>query len=82
VEEEGKDPIAVESLIVLNSAVEDGLWGGNIKVFEAGMPSFIKHANFRAYPGISSPSIVDYFLALTKAVLFVGAELSCFSTEE
>jgi hypothetical protein len=83
-EEEGGDPkgpnqIAVENLAVLNSAAKDGLWGGKVKIFEAGMPSVMKHANLSTYPGISG-SIVDYFLAI-EAVLFVGTPVSTFSTD-
>lgn len=81
--EEGKNTtsqnrIAVENLRVLNLANERGLWGGKVRVFEAGMPS-LKGTRFEKYPGISG-AITDYFLAV-QANLFVGSEVSSFSTD-
>jgi hypothetical protein len=82
-EKEGKNPdganqVAVENLTVLNRASVEGLWGGRVKVFEAGMPS-VKNTRYGAYPGISG-SVVDYFLAV-GAKIFVGTEVSTFSTD-
>ena len=82
-EKEGSNPdgdnqVAVENLAVLNRASVGGLWDGRVKVFEAGMPS-IKNTRFEAYPGISGAA-VDYFLAV-GAKLFVGTEVSTFSTD-
>jgi hypothetical protein len=75
---DGKNQVAVENLAVLNRASVEGLWNGTVKVFEAGMPS-IKNTRFEAYPGISGAA-VDYFLAV-GASLFVGTEVSTFSTD-
>jgi hypothetical protein len=75
---DGENQVAVENLAVLNRASMEGLWGGRVKVFEAGMPS-IKNTRFEAYPGISGAA-VDYFLAV-GANLFVGTEVSTFSTD-
>lgn len=93
-EEEGRDdrnninnrttrnPIAVENLQVLNNAIQNGLWGGSVQVFddEIGNLTVRNHAHLSAYPGISG-AIVDYFSAL-EAVVFVGTRpVSSFSTD-
>jgi hypothetical protein len=75
---DGENQVAVENVAVLNRASVEGLWGGRVKVFEAGMPS-IRNTRFEAYPGISGAA-VDYFLAV-GAKLFVGTEVSTFSTD-
>jgi hypothetical protein len=75
---DGENQVAIENLAVLNRASVEGLWGGRVKVFEAGIPS-TKNTRFKAYPGISG-SVVDYFLAV-GAKLFVGTEVSTFSTD-
>jgi hypothetical protein len=82
-EKEVADPkidneIAAENLAVLNRASMEGLWGGKVTVFEAGMPS-VETTKFAAFPGISG-SIVDYFLAV-GATVFFGTSISSFSTD-
>jgi hypothetical protein len=82
-ETEGEDPdgenqVAVENLAVLNRASVEGLWGGRVKVFEAGMPS-VNNTRYNEYPGISG-SVVDYFLAV-GAKVFVGTPVSSFSVD-
>lgn len=82
-EKEVADPsknneIAAENLAVLNRASNEGLWDGKVAVFEAGIPS-IKNTTFEAFPSISG-SVIDYFLAI-GAKLFVGTEVSTFSTD-
>jgi hypothetical protein len=75
---DGENQVAVENLAVLNRASVEGLWGGRVKVFEAGMPS-VNNTRYNAYPGISG-SVVDYFLAV-GAKIFVGTAVSTFSAD-
>jgi hypothetical protein len=78
-EREGKDAeIAAENLRLLNQAVQEGLWGGRVKVFEAGS-TILENSTFGQLAPSIGGSIVDFFLAV-EAAIFVGTEVSSFST--
>jgi hypothetical protein len=70
--------VVVRNLEALNAAQRDGLWGGRVRIFEAGVP-IVNGTRFDARPYIAG-SIVDYFLSL-DAVIFVGTPVSSFSTD-
>lgn len=67
------------NLKVLNEIVKNGLWGGRVKVMEAGI-TFVEKSNhpvYAVYPSLVG-SIVDFFLA-QNAKMFIGTEVSSWS---
>ena len=81
-EKEGTDPksknqLAVHNLQVLNGIIENGLWGGKVKVIEAGTglaENTAYHKNRLLVGGI-----INYYIAL-EAKVFVGTEVSSYSS--
>jgi hypothetical protein len=67
------------NLKVLNEIGKTGLWGGRVRVMEAGV-SFVEtsgHPVYTTYPNLVG-SIVDFFLA-QNAKMFIGTEVSSWS---
>ena len=69
-------PNRSENLEALNRAVEQGLWGGRVRVVEGGVRS-LESTPFRDRPVVFA-SVVDYALAVESEV-FVGTLMSGFS---
>jgi len=69
----------VENLAALNNAIDHGLWGGRVIVFEAGAEGAANSTIFKNYPGISG-AIIDFYLA-TEATVFIGTAVSSFSND-
>lgn len=67
------------NLKVLNEVVTNGLWGGRVKVLEAGRTFMEKsgHPYYGRFPSLMG-SIVDFFLAQNSKV-FIGTEVSSWS---
>jgi hypothetical protein len=68
------------NLKVINEIVENGMWGGKVKVVEAGS-RMIEDAGsdiFKYYSNLVG-SIVNFFLAIQSDIL-VGTQISTFST--
>eukprot|EP00586_Coscinodiscus_wailesii_P018007 CAMPEP_0172514512 /NCGR_PEP_ID=MMETSP1066-20121228/260616_1 /TAXON_ID=671091 /ORGANISM="Coscinodiscus wailesii, Strain CCMP2513" /LENGTH=210 /DNA_ID=CAMNT_0013295203 /DNA_START=288 /DNA_END=920 /DNA_ORIENTATION=+ len=70
--------LAVENLLALDYALENGLWNGRVKVFESGTVS-VKGTEFDPYPAIAG-SLVGYHLAV-NAKVFIGTEVSSWSVD-
>mmetsp|Transcript_25450 Transcript_25450/g.38106 ORF Transcript_25450/g.38106 Transcript_25450/m.38106 type:complete len:447 (+) Transcript_25450:22-1362(+) len=68
------------NLKILNELRENGMWGGKVKVVEAGSRMVEESGNdFYAYYYNFVGSIVNFFIAVQAAIL-VGTEVSTFST--
>mmetsp|Transcript_34332 Transcript_34332/g.75168 ORF Transcript_34332/g.75168 Transcript_34332/m.75168 type:complete len:511 (+) Transcript_34332:270-1802(+) len=78
-QEDESNEIAKENLQLLNDAIDNGLWDGRVQVFEAGSDILEKSKYHEFAPSIGG-SIVNYFFAV-QADLFVGTEVSSFSTD-
>lgn len=72
--------LAEENLKVLNHILAQGLWGGRVKVMEAGSKLAIesKHGIYSKYSTLSG-GIINFFMAL-QANIFVGTEVSSYSS--
>ena len=72
-------PINEYNLKVLNQLVEEGMWGGRVKVVEAGS-SLVEQAGDVFYERYSTIAggIVNMFLAIHSDI-FVGTEVSTYS---
>eukprot|EP00558_Chaetoceros_sp_UNC1202_P003899 CAMPEP_0197239928 /NCGR_PEP_ID=MMETSP1429-20130617/6327_1 /TAXON_ID=49237 /ORGANISM="Chaetoceros sp., Strain UNC1202" /LENGTH=495 /DNA_ID=CAMNT_0042699473 /DNA_START=141 /DNA_END=1628 /DNA_ORIENTATION=- len=72
--------IAEANLQALNDMVQKGLWGGKVKVLEAGgnMAMESKHEFYKRHKMLVG-SITNFFISL-HATIFVGTEVSSFST--
>lgn len=68
--------IAVENLRALDDALENGLWGGKVKVFRFGA-NVMKGTKYEKRPSISG-SMLAYFVAL-QGKIFVGTRVSSYS---
>ena len=68
------------NLKIINDMVENGMWGGKVKVVEAGskMVETIGSDFYKYYSNLVG-SIVNFFLAIQSDIL-VGTEVSTFST--
>jgi hypothetical protein len=68
------------NLKMINDIVENGMWGGKVKVVEAGskMVETIGSDFYKYYSNLVG-SIVNFFLAIQSDIL-VGTEVSTFST--
>ena len=68
------------NLNVLNEIIKSGLWGGRVKVMEAGVifAEQSRHPIYSKFPSLTG-SIVDFFLA-QNARVFIGTEVSTWST--
>jgi len=77
---EDKNEMAMYNLNALNEIVSKGLWGGRVKVVEAGS-NLAKESEYELYSKYNSltGSIINFFLAL-EAKIFVGAKVSSWST--
>lgn len=84
-EEEGfpntEDPektnwVAVENLRVLDDVLENGMWGGKVKVFRFGA-NVMAGTKYEKRPSISG-SMLAYFIAI-NCKIFVGTRLSSYS---
>lgn len=76
-----KNDLADYNLQVLNTIVQTGLWGGKVKVLEAGirLAKDSGHPIYSKYYSLSG-SIIDFFLGV-QADMFVGTEVSSFSVD-
>ncbi|KAG7345705.1 hypothetical protein IV203_033236 [Nitzschia inconspicua] len=68
--------VAVENLKALDDALENGLWGGKVKVFRFGA-NVMKGTKYEKRPSISG-SMLAYFVAL-QGKMFVGTRVSSYS---
>jgi len=68
------------NLKIINDMVENGMWGGKVKVVEAGsrMVETVGSDFYKYYSNLVG-SIVNFFLAVQSDIL-VGTEISTFST--
>jgi hypothetical protein len=75
-----KNEIAIHNLKTLNELIATGLWGGRVKVVEAGS-ELAKRSEHPIYSKYSSlvGSIINFFLSL-EAEIFVGTIVSSYST--
>ena len=78
-----KDPnatnwLAVENLKALNYAVQHGLWGGRVRVFEFGAAA-LKGTNYQYRPSTTG-ALLNFYLAL-NAKIFIGTEISSYSSD-
>mmetsp|Transcript_18914 Transcript_18914/g.21496 ORF Transcript_18914/g.21496 Transcript_18914/m.21496 type:complete len:480 (-) Transcript_18914:92-1531(-) len=71
--------LATHNLKVLNELVSKGLWGGRVKVVEAGS-ALAKHSGHKLYSKYNSlvGSIINFFLAV-EANIFIGTRVSSWS---
>mmetsp|Transcript_28478 Transcript_28478/g.42244 ORF Transcript_28478/g.42244 Transcript_28478/m.42244 type:complete len:477 (-) Transcript_28478:89-1519(-) len=74
------NPLAAENLKLLNDLIANGLWGGKVKVVEAGSKLAIDsgHDIYSKYYAISG-GIINYFISI-QAEVFVGTPVSSYST--
>ena len=72
--------LAAENLKLLNDLIANGLWGGKVKVVEAGSKLAIDsgHEIYSRYYAISG-GIINYFISI-QSELFVGTPVSSYST--
>lgn len=72
--------LAEENLHVLNHVLEHGLWGGRVKVVEAGSKLAMesKHEIYSKYSTLTG-GIINFFISL-QANIFVGTEVSSYSS--
>ena len=70
--------LAVENLQVLNDAVQYGLWGGQVRVFEFGANA-LRGTNYEHRPSTTG-ALLNFYLAL-NAKIFIGTEISSYSTD-
>ena len=70
--------IAVENLERLNRAVDEGLWGGQVQVFEFGS-YMLKGTRYSRRASITG-GLINYYIALESKV-FIGTEISTYSTD-
>jgi hypothetical protein len=68
--------IAVENLRALDEVLENGMWGGRVKVFRFGA-NVMKGTKFETRPSITG-AMVAYFIAL-NCKIFIGTTLSSYS---
>jgi len=68
------------NLKAINEIVENGMWGGKVKVFEAGSRMIEETGGdiFKYYSNLAG-SIVNFFLAIQSDIL-IGTQISTFST--
>jgi len=83
-EEEVSDPsktneLALHNLHVLNEIMSKGMWGGRVKVLEAGS-QLAKHSGSKFLTKVSTlvGSIINFFLFL-EADIFIGTKVSSWS---
>ena len=72
--------LAAENLKLLNDLIANGLWGGKVKVVEAGSKLAIDsgHEIYSKYYAISG-GIINYFISI-QSEIFVGTPVSSYST--
>ena len=72
--------LAAENLKMLNDLIANGLWGGRVRVVEAGSKLAIEseHEIYSKYSTIVG-GIVNYFISL-QANIFVGTQVSSYSS--
>jgi hypothetical protein len=72
--------LAEENLQVLNYVMTHGLWGGRVKVVEAGSKLAIesRHEIYSKYSTLTG-GIINFFISL-QANIFVGTEISSYSS--
>jgi len=77
---EGKkvNQIAVENLRELNRAVEEGLWGGRVKVFEFGSKA-LADTEYRDRPSTTG-ALINFFISIGGKI-FIGTEISSYSLD-
>jgi hypothetical protein len=68
------------NLEVMNNLVQKGMWGGKVKVVEAGS-AMVEEAGdpFYKYYSVTAGGIVNLFLAIHSDI-FIGTEISTYST--
>jgi hypothetical protein len=72
------NPLFVENLAALNQAVQNGLWGGRVQVFEFGSNA-LQGTKFAHRPSTTG-AILNYYIALGGNV-FIGTEISSYSND-
>jgi len=77
--EEKLAALAAENLVALNNAIDYGLFGGTVKVFEGGVATVVNTSIFKGFPDISG-AIIDFYLAI-EASIFIGTPVSSFSSD-
>lgn len=72
--------LAEENLHALNDVLTHGLWGGRVKVIEAGTKLAIEssHGIYSKFSTITG-GIINYFISL-EAHIFIGTEVSSYSS--
>ena len=68
------------NLQVINELIQNGMWGGTVKVVEAGSDIVENSSNgfYKRYSNIAG-SIVNFFLAI-QSKIFIGTQISTYST--
>ena len=80
-EDESVRKLTIYNLRAINDYVENGLWGGRVKVVEAGSKLVQQVSTdpwYRHYSNIVG-GILNFFLAI-QSDIFVGTEVSSYST--